>query len=62
MILVIRNDNGVLTVSDEDKNIAWQTYHEKFLNTDFTGDTNALSQADTVSIVPRLIDKGMVIK
>ena len=31
----IRNDDGVLAVSDEDKKIAWKRYYEKFLNTEF---------------------------
>ena len=31
-----RNDDGVLALSNKDKNIAWKTYHEKLFNTDFT--------------------------
>ena len=30
----IRNDNGVLAVSDENKKIAWKSYHKKLLNTE----------------------------
>ena len=29
----IRNDDGVLAVSNKDKKLAWKSYHEKFLNT-----------------------------
>ena len=29
----IRNDDGVPAVSDEDKKIVWNSYHEKLLNT-----------------------------
>ena len=29
----IRNDDGVPAVSDEDKKIVWNNYHEKLLNT-----------------------------
>ena len=42
----IRNDDGLLAVTDEDKKVAW--------------DRNSLSQADTVSGVPHLIDNDMV--
>ena len=31
----IRSDDVVLTVSDEDKKIAWKSYHEKLLNREF---------------------------
>ena len=31
----IRNDDGALAVSDENKKIAWKIYHEKLLNTEF---------------------------
>lgn len=47
----IRNDDGVLSVSNE-----------KLLNTKFALDRNSLSQSDTVSSVAHLIDKGMVRK
>ena len=51
--------NVLLAISDEDK-MAWTSYHEKRFNTDFAWDNNSLSQADTVSSVPRLTDKNMV--
>ena len=34
----MRNDNGMLAVSDEDRKIAWKSYLEKFLNTKFAMD------------------------
>ena len=39
----IKNDDGVLTVSDEDKKIACKSYHVKLFNTKFTWDRNGLS-------------------
>ena len=36
----IRNDDGVLAVSDEDKKIAWKSYYEDL----FTWDRNSLTQ------------------
>ena len=56
----IRVDDGVLTVSDEDKKITQKSFHERLLNTQLPQDRNSLSQPDTVSGVPRLIDKDMV--
>ena len=40
--------------------MAWKSYHEKLLNTEFTWDRNSLSQADTVSDIPCLSEKDMV--
>ena len=45
----IRNDDGVPAVSDEDKKIVWNSYHEKLLNTEFAWNMNNLLQVDTVS-------------
>ena len=42
----IKNDDGVLTVSDEDKKIACKSYHGRFLNTESAWDRNSLSQVD----------------
>ena len=50
----------ILTVSDEDKEIAWRSHQEKLFITEFARDMNSLSQTDTVSSIPCLIDKGMV--
>ena len=50
----------MLAGSDEDMKISWKSCHEKLYNTEFACDMNTLSQADTVSSVPCLIDKGMV--
>ena len=54
----IRNGDGLLTVSYEDKKGAWKRYHEKFLNTEFACDRNSFSQADINVLC--LIGKGMV--
>ena len=53
-------DDGVLAVSDEDKKIAWRSYHKKLLNTEFAWDMNSLFQGYTVTGVSRLINKVMV--
>lgn len=55
----IRND-GVLIVSDEDKKITWNTYHEKLLNTKFAWDRSSFFLTDTVKGAPRLKEKDMV--
>ena len=44
-----------MTASDEDKKIAWNSYHEKLLNREFTWDRNSFSQADTVSDIPCMV-------
>ena len=49
----IRND-GLLTVTDEDKKIVWKSCHEKLLNTEFVWDRNSLIKTKTWS------DKDMV--
>ena len=33
MIYGCKEDDALLTVGDEDKKIAWKSYHEKFLKT-----------------------------
>ena len=50
----------VLAVSDEDKEIAWKSYQEKPLNTEIVWDRKMFPQANTVSGVPRLIEKDIV--
>ena len=57
----IRNDDGVLAVSDEDQKIAWKNYHEVLLITTFAWDRNSLSSADATCGISCLIGKGMVI-
>ena len=47
-------------VSDENNKIARKSYHEKLSNTEFVWDRNSLSQADSVSDIPLVIDKYMV--
>ena len=39
----IRNDDGVLAFSDEDKKVTWKSLCESLLNTDFTWNGNSLS-------------------
>ena len=56
------NYDGVSAVTYEDKKIAWKSYHEKLLNTDFAWDKNILFQVDTVSSVLHFIDKDMIRK
>ena len=58
----IRNNGGVVAVSDEDKKIAWESYHEKFPSIVFVWYINSLSQAHTVSGATCLIDKDLVRK
>ena len=59
----IRNDDGVMAASNEDKWIAWKRHHEKLLkNTEFTWDRNSLSQVDPVSIVPLLKHNNLVME
>ena len=58
----VRNDLGVLAVSEEDKKVAWKSYYESLLNTEFDWDRNSLSQVDPVSSAPILIDRSMVRK
>ena len=56
--------NDVMTVmtvgNDQDQKKAWKNYHEKLLNTEFAWDRNSLSLADTISGIPRSIDKDMI--
>ena len=56
----IRNDDGLLAVSDEDKKIAWKSYHEKLLNTEFAWNNNSLFQVYKVSSILWLIDKSII--
>ena len=58
----IRNDDGVLVVSDKNEKMTCKSYHEKLLITEFAQDRNRLFQTDIVSYVPHLIDKDMVRK
>lgn len=51
----IQNDDLVLVVSDEDKEIVWKSYHEKLLNTEFAYDKNSAAKANAVIGVNRLV-------
>ena len=56
----VRSDASVLVVSDEDKKIAWKSYHKKLSNTELAWNRNSFSQTDISSEVLSLTDKGMV--
>ena len=60
MTIAIRSDAAALAVSEEYKKTAWKSNHMNLLNTEVTWDRKSLSQADTVSRVPCLIDKDML--
>ena len=53
---LIRNDDGALTVSNKDKNVARKNRQENLLNTESAWDKNSLSQAG----VSMALDKDMV--
>ena len=56
----IRNDDGVLAVSYERKNMTCKSYHERLFNTDCMGYRNNFRH--TISSVLCIIDKYMVRK
>lgn len=43
-LIKIRNDDGMLAVSDENQKTAWKSYHEKLLNTYFACNKNSQSR------------------
>ena len=47
-------------IIDEEKRRASKSYPERLLNKEFARERNSLSQADTITSVPCLIDKDMV--
>lgn len=49
-----------MAVSDQDKIIAWRSYQEKLLNTEFAQGKNSLFESNTISSVPCVIEKGMI--
>ena len=53
---MIRNDDGLLTVSNKDKNKAWKNRHENLFNTESAWNKNSLSQPG----VNMALDKDMV--
>ena len=55
----ITNDDGELTVRDEDQIIVWKSYYGKHMNTSFVYDKNKFSEADTVSGPHLLINNDM---
>ena len=48
------NDDGVLTVSDEDNKITWKSYHAKVMNTEFAWNRNSFPHAYTFSGEPHI--------
>ena len=58
----IRNDDGVLAVTEEDKKVAWKSYYEGLLNTENQWDRKDLSEVDPVISAAIDIDKDMVRK
>lgn len=45
----IRNDDGVLAVSGEDRKIHQKNYHQKLLNIEFVCDKNSKTEVDIVN-------------
>ena len=58
----IRNDAGILAVSEEDKKIAWKSYYQRLLNTENDWDKSNLSPVEPVHSAAIFIEKGMVRK
>ena len=56
----IRNDDGILAVSEEAKKVAWKSYYENLLNTENDWDRNNLSEVEAVASAAVLIEKDMV--
>ena len=56
----IKNNYVLLVDRDEEKKIAWKSYHASLSNKEFAWGRNSLSQADTVVMVPWLTNKDTV--
>ena len=56
----IRNDDGILAVSEEAKKVAWKSYYENLLNTENDWDRNNLSEVEAVASAAVFIEKDMV--
>ena len=56
----IRNDSGVIVVKVRDKKVAWQSYYEDLLNTEYEWRKTSLSRSEPVRGVASFIDKHMV--
>ena len=56
----IRNDEGVLATSEQDKKDAWKCYYERLLNTEFPWDRENLEVAEAVAGPAIRIEKEMV--
>lgn len=55
----LKNDDDVLAVEGEDKNIAWETYHQEILNIVFSCNKNSTSEAHSRRCIS-LMDKDKV--
>ena len=49
-----------MTVSDDNKNKAWKSCHEDFLNTEFAWEWSGLSETDKIRGALSLIGKGTI--
>ena len=55
-----RSDGVLLEFNYEDEKTALKNYQERLMNTEFVLGRNSLSQTDTISDVPFLIDKDVI--
>ena len=58
--MIRKVQDGALAVSNDDEKIAWKSYHEKLLNTEFERDRKNLFLTDTVRAISCLLQKVMV--
>ena len=58
--MIRKVQDGALAVSNDDEKIAWKSYHEKLLNTEFERDRKNLFLTDTVRAISCLLQKDMV--
>ena len=56
----VRNDDGVLALTDAAKNLAWKQHYERLLNVEFSWNRDNLSPVKPVSGPPVLITADMV--
>lgn len=58
----IRDDNGNLAFSDNDRLEAWKKHHERILNEEFPWDPNELTDEKPIAGPPMLITEDMVLQ
>ena len=58
----VKNDEGKLAVTNDDKKQAWQSHYQRLLNTEFEWDRNTLSEEHPVSGPAVRVTKKMVEK